>query len=210
MNRKMIILGLVIVPILLQSQVIDAQEKITDQVAVIVMKNRIYAATPEEGLIRLELAAGEEVLSVEARGINALVQTSIRLLGFSAKTQRWAEQRTDLYEQILEKQVTPRLIFVKTSKRLYGYQGSAGRWSMEELGAREEVRGIIVKDHLLVAVTERRVLAFSAFTGGFYSQDLMLDERVLETTANDNIVILTTPARQLIFRSQLRIWAELR
>ena len=156
MNHKTIILGLAIVPILLQSQTIDAQEKITDQVAVIVMKNRIYAATTEEGLTRVELAAGEEVLAVEARGINALVQTSTRLLGFSAKTQRWAEQRTDLYEQILEKQVTPRLIFVKTNKRLYGFQGLAGRWNVEELGAREELRAVTVKDHLLVAVTERR------------------------------------------------------
>ena len=199
-----------ITPLLLEAHPTAAQEKITDQVAVIVMRNHIFAATPDEGLIRLDLSAGEEVLAVEARGINALVQTSTRLLGFSGKTQRWSEQRTDLYEQVLEKRVTPRLIFVRTNKRLYGFLGLSGRWSAEELGAREELRDVVVADHITVAVTERRVLAFSAFTGGFFSQDLQLGERVTETMANDNIVILTTPVRRLIFRSQLKIWTELR
>ncbi|MCI0528852.1 MAG: hypothetical protein L0Y56_15560, partial [Nitrospira sp.] len=73
-----------------------------------------------------------------------------------------------------------------------------------------EVRDVVVADHVIVTVTERRVMAFSAFTGGFFSQDLILDERVTDTQANDNIIILTTPARRLIFRSQLRIWTELR
>ena len=187
-----------------------AQEKITDQVAVIVLSNQILAATPEEGFVRLELAAGERVLATEARGLNAFVQTSTRLLGFSVKLQRWAEQRTDLSEQIIERRITPRLIFVRSNSRLYGFQGLTGQWRSEELGAREELREVTVADHVTVVVTERRALAFSAFTGGFFSQDLHLDERVTDTMANDNIVILTTPARRLIFRSRMKIWAELR
>lgn len=194
----------------LAGQSSSAQERIADQVSVIVVRSHLFAATPDEGLIRLDLSAGEEVLSAEARGLNALVLTSTRLLGFSGKTLRWSEQRTDLFEQILEKRITPRLIFVRTNKRLYGFQGLEGRWKMEELGAREEVREVMAGDHVVVVVTERRAMALSAFTGGFFSQDLQLDEQVLETSVNDNIAVLSTPARRLIFRSQLKIWAELR
>jgi hypothetical protein len=195
---------------LLKVQLATAQEKITDQVAVIVLNNQILAATPDEGFARVELAAGERVLNTEARGLNAFVQTSTRFLGFSGKSQRWAEQRTDLSEQLIEKRITPRLIFVRTNKRVYGFLGQFGQWRSEELGAREELREVAVTDHIAVVVTERRALAFSAFTGGFFSIDLHLDERVAETAANDNIIILTTAVRRLVFRSQLRIWAEFR
>lgn len=201
---------IVILPFLLKVQLATAQEKITDQVAVIVLNNQVLAATPDEGFARVELAAGERVLNTEARGLNAFVQTSTRLLGFSGKLQRWTEQRTDLYEQIIEKRVTPRLIFVRTNKRVYGFLALFGQWRSEELGTREEFREVTVADHIAVVVTERRALAFSAFTGGFFSIDLHLDERVTDTVANDNIIILITPVRRLVFRSQLRVWAELR
>jgi hypothetical protein len=201
---------IVALPFLFKVQVAIAQEKVTDQVAVIVLENRIFGATSDEGLVRLELSAGEKVFATEARGLNAFVHTSIRLLGFSSRLKLWSEQRTDLSEQIIERHITPRLIFIRTNKRLYGFQALTGLWKSEELGSREEVRDVVVADHVIVTVTERRVLAFSAFTGGFYLQDLMLDERVTGTAANDNIIVLTTPARRLVFRSQLRVWAELR
>ena len=210
MSDKIIIFGLMMSLFLLEAQPIAAQEKITDQVAVIVQENQIFAATPDEGFVRLDLSAGEKVWVTETKGQNAFVQTSIRLLGFSSLHKVWAEQRTDLTEQIMERHITPRLILIRTNRRLYGFQPLAGRWRSEEFGAREEVREVTVADHVAVAVTERRAIAFSAFTGGFFTQDLQLGERVTETTANDNIVVLTTPVRRLIFRSQLRIWAELR
>lgn len=211
MERKTITYVLIVTLLfLLKVHPVTAQEKITDQVAVIVLENRIFAATPDEGLVRLELSAGERVLATEARGLNAFVHTSIRILGFSGRLKIWSEQRTDLSEQIIERRITPRLIFVRTHKRLYGFQALTGLWKSEELGSREEVRDVVVADHVIVTVTERRVMAFSAFTGGFFSQDLILDERVSDTQANDNIIILTTPSRRLIFRAQLRIWTELR
>lgn len=197
-------------PLLFEALPVSAEERITDQVAVTVFRDHVIAVTSGEGLTRVDLSAGEEVAAVEARGLNALVQTSTRLLGFSGKVQRWAQQRTDLQERVIERHVTPRLILVRTTKKLYGFQALAGRWKIEELGAREEQRKVLVADHVAVVVTERRLLAFSAFTGGFFSQELFLDESVTETTVNDNIVILSSPMRQLIFRSQLAIWQELR
>jgi len=188
----------------------NAQDRITDQVAVTVVRNQVFAITPREGLVRIGLSAGEEVLAVEARGLNALVHTSNRLLGFSAEVQRWVEQRTDIFESFLERRVTSRFILVRTTKRLYGFQGPLGRWKVEEVGPREETRDVLVGEHVAVVVTERRALAFSPFTGGFFSQDLQPDEAVIESTVNDNIVVLSTPSRRLVFRSQLAVWAELR
>ena len=64
----------------------SAQEQVTDQVGGVVLDNEIFAATHGEGLVRIDLSAGEKVIDVEARGINAPVQTSKRLLGFSGVT----------------------------------------------------------------------------------------------------------------------------
>jgi len=189
---------------------LPAQEQITDQVAVTVLRDQVFAATTGEGLIRVNLSAGERVVLMEAEGLNALVITSTRLLGFSGQVQRWSEQRLNLNEEVRDRKVMPRLVMVRTDKRVFGFQGPAGRWKMEEFNLSEEFREMLAATDIAVVITSRRVLGFSAFTGGFFSQDLSTDEVVLETKVNDNIVILSTAARRLIFRAQLGIWAELR
>ena len=187
-----------------------AQERITDQVSITLVRDRLFAATSGEGIIQLPLASGEDVQEIEAKGITGFVQTSLRLLGFSAPIRRWVKQRTELSETIQAWHVTPRLIFVQGQKRLYGFQGRVGRWKVQALGVREEPSLVIVKDHVVVVMTESRVLAFSAFTGGFFTMDSQANEMVNDVQANDNIVILTLEGRKLIFRSRLAIWAELR
>ena len=196
--------------VLASTELLHAQEQITDQVAVTVLRDQVFAATTGEGLIRVNLSAGEQVLFMEAHGVNALVITSNRLLGFSGQVQRWTEQRLNLNEGVLDRKVMPRLIMVRTDKRVFGFQGPAGRWKMEEFNLSEDFREMLAATDIAVVITSRRVLGFSAFTGGFFSQDLSTDEVVLETRVNDNIVILSTAARRLIFRAQLGIWAELR
>jgi hypothetical protein len=183
---------------------------ITDQILVTVLRDQVFAATPGEGLMRVDLLAGEAVQSIESKGLNALVQTSVRLLGFSSSVLRWSEQRTDLGERVQDRRILPRLILVRTDRHLYGFQGPLGRWKTEDLGIKEEVRETLASESVAVVVTDRRALAFSAFTGGFFQQDLSPDEPVLSSAVNDNVVILTTGARRWIFRSQLAIWAELR
>jgi hypothetical protein len=189
---------------------LPAQEQITDQVAVTMLRDQVFAVTTGEGLIRVNLAAGEQVLLMEAHGVNALVITSTRLLGFSGQVQRWSEQRLDLNEKVQDRKVMPRLILVRTEKRVFGFQGPSGRWKMQEFNLSEEFREMLAATDIAVVITNRRVLGFSAFTGGFFPQDLSTDEVVLETKVNDNIVILSTAARRLILRAQLGIWAELR
>ncbi|MEK7871384.1 MAG: hypothetical protein AAB244_03300, partial [Nitrospirota bacterium] len=80
-----------------------AQNRITDQVAVTVVRQHLFAVTPGEGLIKKDLSAGEDVIAIEARGLNALVQTSSRLLGFSGQVLRWSEQDIDIRENVIER-----------------------------------------------------------------------------------------------------------
>jgi hypothetical protein len=187
----------------------SAQSPITDQILVTVVRDRIFAVTPVEGIVRVDLLAGEEILNIASVGLNAVVHTTNRLLGFSSQTLRWSELRTDLGERVLDRRITQRLILIRTERHLYGFQGQIGRWKIEDLGVREEIRNTLVDEHVAVVVTDRRALAFSAFTGGFFPQDLSPDEPILSTAVNDNVVVLSTGVRRLIFRSQLAIWAEL-
>ena len=191
-----------------------SQERTTDQVAVTVsiLRDQVVAVTAGEGLVSVGLTSDDRLLGIEARGLNALVVTSTRLLGFSAQVQRWSEQRLNLNEQVLDRKVTSRLILVRSDRRVFGFQGtSGGFWKVEDLNRLgDDFQQILVGAHVAVVLTNRRALAFSAFTGGFFIKDLSTEDPVIETTVNDNIVILSTANRRLIFRSQLAAWAELR
>ena len=183
---------------------------ITDQVLITVLRDRIFAATPGEGLIRADLLAGEEIMRIESKGLNALVQTSVRLLGFSSQVVRWNEVRTDLGEKVQDSRVTQSYLFVRTNRHLYGFQGPLGLWKTVDLGVREEIGNTLVAENVVVVVTDRRALAFSAITGGFFQQDLSINDPVVSSAINANVVILSTGTRRWIFRSQLAVWAELR
>ena len=200
--------------ILFTVEIAASQERTTDQVAVTVsiLRDQVVAVTAGEGLVSVGLTSDDRLLGIEARGLNALVVTSTRLLGFSAQVQRWSEQRLNLNEQVLDRKVTSRLILVRSDRRVFGFQGTLGGfWKVEDLNRLgDDFQQILVGAHVAVVLTNRRALAFSAFTGGFFIKDLSTEDPVIETTVNDNIVILSTVNRRLIFRSQLAAWAELR
>jgi hypothetical protein len=199
--------------ILFTVELAASQERTTDQVAVTVsiLRDQVVAVTAGEGLVSVGLTSDDRLLGIEARGLNALVVTSTRLLGFSAQVQRWSEQRLNLNEQVLDRKVTSRLILVRSDRRVFGLQGTSGLWKVEDLNRLgDDFQQILVGTHVAVVLTNRRALAFSAFTGGFFIKDLSTEDPVIETTVNDNIVILSTVNRRLIFRSQLAAWAELR
>jgi len=205
-------LGGMMVSILIFSctHVTVAQDKISDEVGVVVSGGRVLGVTSGSGLVRARLSAGETVVFTEAKGINAVAQTSDRLLGFSGPAQRWREHRFDVSEHVQKIHVSPRLIFVRTDKRLYGFQGPNGRWKVQDLGVQEAHHQTFVQDHVAVVVTSRRVLGFSAFTGGFFPEELSNNETIENVEENDNIIILSTSTRKLVFRSRLAVWAEIR
>lgn len=186
------------------------QQRITDQVAVAITETHLLGITTGQGLVRLRLSSSEQVMASQARGINALVQTSDRLLAFSGTFQRWATLALGLTEEVTHIHVSPRFILVQTGKRVLGFQANRGHWSEEDLGSREIVERLILQDHVGVVITGRRVLGFSAFTGGFFPEDLGSNEELVGSKQNDNIIILQTSIRQLVFRSNLAIWAEIR
>lgn len=187
-----------------------AQNKISDEVAVVVSDSRLLGLTGGSGFVRVRLGAGETVMLTKSKGINAVAHTSERLLGFSGPVQRWREQRLDVSERVQNIQVTPRLIFVRTDKHVYGFQGPIGRWKVQDLGVQEEHRQTFVQDHVVVVATDRRVLGFSTFTGGFFPEELSNDEVIERVEANDNLIVLVTSTRKLVFRSRLAVWAEIR
>ena len=197
--------------ILFTAQFAASQERISDQVAVTILRDQVFAVTAGEGLVRVGLASGERVIGSEARGLNAILLTATRLLGFSAQVQRWSEERLNLNEQVVDRKVTPRMMIVRSDRRVFGFQGTSGLWKVEDLTRLgDDFQQILVGAHVAVVLTNRRALAFSAFTGGFFAQDLSTEDPVIETVVNDNIVILSTVNRRLIFRSQLAAWAEFR
>src|SRR2546426_6326005 len=143
---------------------------ITDQVLITVLRDRIFAATPGEGLMRADLLAGEEIMKIESKGVNALVQTSVRLLGFSSQVVRWSEVRTDLGEKGQDSRVTQSFLFVRTNRHLYGFQGPLGRWKTEDLGVREEIRDTLVAENVAGRGTDPRRAGLAALIGGVLSQ----------------------------------------
>ena len=114
--------------ILFTVELAASQERTTDQVAVTVsiLRDQVVAVTAGEGLVSVGLTSDDRLLGIEARGLNALVVTSTRLLGFSAQVQRWSEQRLNLNEQVLDRKVTSRLILVRSDRRVFGFQGTSG------------------------------------------------------------------------------------
>lgn len=212
-NRKVpffrtIIAAFVLGVFLLRSA--SAEERMTDQVGVAVLENKIYAATSGEGFFRVDLSAGERVIRVESRGLNALVLTSARLLAFSEKVKRWDGVRLDLFDHIVESRVTPRLIWVRTQKNLFAFQAETAKWRGESLSTQETFRETRVGENIVIGITDRRLLGFSGFVGGFFQIDLSNDESITESSVNDNVAVLTTPNRKLIFRSQVGTWADVR
>ncbi len=197
-----------IVLVVVLVSVCGAQGQITDQVGVVIQSNHVVGVTSGQGLVRFRLRAGEEIILAEAKGLNAVVQTSRRVLGFSGILRRWKEKRLDSGEKVKDVHVTPRLVMVLTNTRALGFQAETGRWKMEEFTVREILNQKTVHSHVVALITDHRVLGFSAFTGGFFAEDLQSNEKIRDIQGNDNIIVLQTSSRTLIFRSQLTLWTS--
>ena len=151
---------------------VAAQDVTTDQVFITSGHGELFGLTSGAGVARKFLAAGEDVLVIESKGVTGFVQTSTRLLGFSGRLKRWGALTLATGEQIVKWTVTPRMVVVQGRDAVYGFQSGSGRWKKERLGAGEAIRENVVDDHVGVMVTNRRLLGFSALTGGFFSRDI--------------------------------------
>ena len=182
--------------------------ELESEVAVRIEPGQAVATSPLSGRREIPLDAQETVLGSGASGINAIVVTSRRLLGFSSRTLTWSKTDRDLHEKVLERRILPTFSLVRTDKRLYGFRGANGIWFKEALGVREKFHRLHSNDYVSVAVTNERLVGFGPLLGEFSSKPLGVHERITQVGNEDGVIIITTNQRTLVFGSRMSGWDE--
>ena len=179
-----------------------------NEVSVLVEQGRIVATSLVSGRREIPLDAQETVIDSGTSGINAVVVTSRRLLGFSSRTFIWAKKDRDLNEKVLDRRVLPTFSVVRTDKHLYGFCGANGIWLDESLGVRESVKMTRTTDYGAVFVTNERLVGFASLLGDFSSKTLGIHEHVRRLDNENGLILVTTSRRILVFGSRLSGWEE--
>lgn len=179
-----------------------------NEVTVWIEQGKAVATSVLSGRREIPLDAHETVTGSDASGINAVVVTSRRLLGFSSRTLAWSKRDRDLNEKVLERRVLPTFSVVRTNKHLYGFRGANGIWLDEPLGIRETVKMTHTTDYGAVFVTNERLMGFASLLGDFSSKALDIHERITRMDNENGLVIVTTSNRTLVFGSRLSGWEE--
>jgi hypothetical protein len=179
-----------------------------NEVTVRIEQGRAVATTVVSGRREILLDPQETVAGSGASGINAVVVTSRRLLGFSSRTSIWTEMDRDLNEMVLDRLVLPTFSVVRTDKHLYGFRGANGVWLDETLGIRETIKTTRSTDYGVVFVTNERLVGFTSLLGDFSSKALGIHERIMRLDIEQGLIIVTTNKRMLVFGSRLSGWEE--
>jgi hypothetical protein len=177
-------------------------------VVVWIEPGQAVATSPLGGRREIPLDVQEPVVGSDAKGINAIVVTSRRLLGFSSRTLNWSKTDRDLNEKVLEWRLLPTFSLVRTDKRLYGFRAANGIWFKEALGVREKVARLHGNDYGSVAVTNERLVGFGPLLGEFSSKPLGVHERITQVDNESGVIIITTNQRTLVFGSRMTGWDE--
>jgi hypothetical protein len=182
--------------------------ELESDLAVWIEPGQVVAASSLNSRREIALDAQETVHGSGANGINAIVVTSRRLLGFSGRTLIWSQVDRDLHERILERRILPTFSLVRTDKHLYGFRGANGIWFEESLGMRETVKRVYSNDYGVVAVTNERFLGFSPLLGDFSTKALGVHEHITQVGNEEGVLIFTTNQRTLVFGSRMSGWEE--
>ncbi len=156
----------------------------------------------------IPLGAQEVVISSGANGINGIVVTSRRLLGFSSRALTWSKKELDVNEKVLERKILPIFSLIRTDRHLYGFRGVNGLWLEEALGMREKVTRFHSNDYGAVFITNERLIGFTPMRGGFASKALDVHERIVEVENDNGLILVSTTRRTLVFGSRLSGWEE--
>jgi hypothetical protein len=178
------------------------------EVTVQIEPRQAVATSLMSGRRTIPLDTHETVIGLGASGINAVVVTSRRLLGFSSRTLAWSETDRDLNEKVLERRVLPTFSIIRTNKHLYGFRGANGVWLDEPLGVRETVKVTHTTDYGAVFVTNERLVGFASLLGDFSTKALGVHEDITRIDNEKGLIIVTTSARTLVFGSRLSGWDE--
>lgn len=187
-----------------------AQGQGSAQVTVTITAGKLIAWSAAGGGVEESLEPGESVITSGARGHTGFVQTTTRLLGFSAGLRQWREVRLGVEERIERHHLQPFLILAHSNQEVHGFQESRGHWTSVALGPQEKVSHLRGSGHVAVAITNERALGFSTYTGGFFAIGWSPDERVLSVDGSQNGMVVHTSARTVIFKSQSTGWNEVR
>ena len=182
--------------------------ELESEIAVWIEPGLAVANSPLSGRREIPLDVQETVLGSGASGINAIVVTSRRLLGFSSRTLAWIKTDRDLREKVLERRILPTFSLVRTDKHLYGFRGANGIWFKEALGVREKVHRLHSNEYGSVAITNERLVGFGPLLGQFSSKPLDVHEHITQVGNENGVIIITTSRRTLVFGSRMSGWDE--
>ena len=166
------------------------------------------ATSQLSGRREFPLGAQEVVISSGSSGINGIVVTSRRLLGFSSRALTWSKKELDVNEKVLEREILPTFSLIRTDRHLYGFRGVNGLWLEEALGVREQVNRFHSNDYGAVFITNERLIGFTPLLGGFTSKPLDVHERVVGVDNDSGLIVVSTTRRTLVFGSRLNGWEE--
>lgn len=164
------------------------------------------ATSQLSGRREIPLGAQEVVMSSGANGINGIIVTSRRLLGFSSRVLTWTKKELDLNEKVLERKILPTFSFIRTDRHLYGFRGVNGLWFEENLGAHEKVRRLYSNDYGAVFITTERLIGFTPLLGGFASKPLDVHEQIVGVDNEGGLIVVSTNRRTLVFGTRLSGW----
>lgn len=166
------------------------------------------ATSQLSGRREIPLGAQEVVISSGMNGINGIVVTSRRLLGFSSRVLTWSKKELDVNERVLERKILPSFSLIRTDRHLYGFRGVNGLWFEEALGVRETVTRFYSNDYGAVFITNERLVGFTPLLGGFASKPLDVHEQIVGVDNEGGLIVVSTNRRTLVFGTRLSGWEE--
>ncbi len=166
------------------------------------------ATSQLSGRREIPLGAQEVVISSDTNGINGVVVTSRRLLGFSSRALTWSKKELDVSEKVLERKILPTFSLIRTDRHLYGFRGVNGLWLEESLGVREKVTRFHSNDYGAVLITNERLVGFTPLLGGFASKSLGVHERIVGVDNENGLIVVSTNQRTLVFGTRMSGWEE--
>lgn len=182
--------------------------ELQSEVTVWLESGQAVASSQLSGRREIPLGAQEIVISSGANGINGIVVTSRRLLGFSSRALTWSKKELDVNENVLDRKILPAFSLIRTDRHLYGFRGVNGLWLEEALGVRERVTRFHSNDYGAVLVTNERVVGFASLLGRFASKPLDVHERIVGVENENGLILVSTTKRTLVFGSRLSGWEE--
>ncbi|MBX3305206.1 MAG: hypothetical protein KF751_04045 [Nitrospira sp.] len=178
------------------------------EVTLWVESGQAIATSQLSGRREIPLGAQEVVISSGANGLNGIVVTSRRLLGFSSRALTWTKIDLGVNEKILERKILPTFMLIRTDRDLYGFRGVNGLWLKEALGVREKVHRLYSNDYGAVFLTNERVVGFTPLHGGFASKPLDVHEQIVGVDNDNGLILVSTTRRTLVLGSRLSGWEE--